>query len=145
MTNAAGGVVDPAGKRGARRAGVREPAAGALGGAARLHARAVSAALAGVGVGTVDARRWASEQRDRLAPVCRELGLLAGEIGWVHRARGELQRAHEIETALHGELERIRARVDAERPGRSTIELDAETEGRESDTGSARARDAPNG
>ena len=60
--------------------------------------------------------------------VCRELGLLAGEIGWVHRARGELQRAHEIETDLHGELERIRARVDAERPGRSTIELDAETE-----------------
>ena len=60
--------------------------------------------------------------------VCRELGLLAGEIGRVHRARGELQRAHEIETDLHGELEQIRARIDADRPEPGTVELDAETE-----------------
>jgi hypothetical protein len=60
--------------------------------------------------------------------VCRELGLLAGEIGRVHRARGELQRAHEIETELHGELEQIRARLDADRPDSGPVELDAETE-----------------
>jgi len=60
--------------------------------------------------------------------VCRELGLLAGEIGRVHRARGELQRAHEIETDLHGELEQIRARLDADRPDPGSVELDAETE-----------------
>ena len=60
--------------------------------------------------------------------VCRELGLLAGEIGRVHRARGELQRAHEIETDLHGELERIRARLDADRSDVGSVELDAETE-----------------
>jgi hypothetical protein len=60
--------------------------------------------------------------------VCRELGLLAGEIGRVHRARGELQRAHEVETDLHGELEEIRARINAERPDPGSVELDAETE-----------------
>jgi len=60
--------------------------------------------------------------------VCRELGLLAGEIGRVHRARGELQRAHEIETDLHGELEQIRARIEADRPEPVTVELDAEAE-----------------
>jgi hypothetical protein len=58
--------------------------------------------------------------------VCRELGLLAGEIGRVHRARRELDRAGEIETDLHDELERIRARIDADRP--ESVELDAETE-----------------
>jgi hypothetical protein len=60
--------------------------------------------------------------------VCRELGLLASEIGRVHRARGELQRAHEVETDLHGELERIRTRIDAGRSDAPTVELDAETE-----------------
>jgi hypothetical protein len=60
--------------------------------------------------------------------VCRELGLLAREIGRVHRARGELQRAHEIETDLHGELEKIRARIDADRPDPGSVVLDAETE-----------------
>lgn len=60
--------------------------------------------------------------------VCRELGLLAGEIGRVHRARGELQRAHEIETDLHGELEQIRARIEADRPEPVAVELDAEAE-----------------
>jgi hypothetical protein len=48
--------------------------------------------------------------------------------GRVHRARGELQRAHEIETDLHGELEKIRARIDADRPDPGSVELDAETE-----------------
>ena len=50
--------------------------------------------------------------------VCRELGLLAGEIGRVHRARGELDRAREIETDLHDELDELRARIDADRPER---------------------------
>ncbi len=58
--------------------------------------------------------------------VCRELGLLAGEIGRVHRARGELDRAREIETDLHDELKRIRSRIEAGRP--ESVELDAETE-----------------
>ena len=60
--------------------------------------------------------------------VCRELGLLAGEIGRVHRARGELQRVHEIETDLNGELQQIRARIDADRPDSGPVELDAESE-----------------
>ena len=58
--------------------------------------------------------------------VCRELGLLATEIGRVHRARGELDRAGEIESQLYGELERIRALIDGEPSG--SIELDAEAE-----------------
>ena len=57
--------------------------------------------------------------------VCRELGLLATEIGRVHRARGELDRAREIETDLRGELERVRAGLEAGRP--AAAELDAET------------------
>jgi hypothetical protein len=60
--------------------------------------------------------------------VSRELGLLAGEIGRGHRARGELARAVEIETDLHGELEQIRARINADRPECEPVELDAETE-----------------
>ena len=59
--------------------------------------------------------------------VCRELGLLAGEIGRVHRARGELDRAQEIETDLYEELEQIRARINAGRPEAMAVELDAET------------------
>jgi len=59
--------------------------------------------------------------------VCRELGLLAGKIGRVHRARGELDRAREIETDLHAELEGIRSRIDPGRP--ESVELDAEAEG----------------
>ena len=39
--------------------------------------------------------------------VCRELGLLATEIGRLHRARGELDRAREIEIHVRGELERV--------------------------------------
>jgi hypothetical protein len=73
--------------------------------------------------------------------VCRELGLLAGKIGRGHRARGELQRAHEIETDLHGELEQFGARIYA---GQSDpVELDAETEAARQCTGAARARDTP--
>jgi hypothetical protein len=75
-----------------------------------------------------DQRRSKDKCQRREAPLCRELGLLAGEIGRVHRARGELQRAHEIETDLHGELEKIRARINADRPDPATVELDAETE-----------------
>ena len=59
-------------------------------------------------------------------PVCRELGLLAGKLGRVHRARGELDRAREVETDLHEDLERIRARLDGDPP--EAVELDAETE-----------------
>ena len=58
--------------------------------------------------------------------VCRELGLLATEIGRVHRARGELDRAGEIESQLYGELEQIRDLIDGEPSG--LIELDAEAE-----------------
>ena len=57
--------------------------------------------------------------------VSRELGLLAGEIGRVHRSRGELDRAHEIEGDLQHELEQIRARIDT---GPAPAVLDAETE-----------------
>jgi hypothetical protein len=59
---------------------------------------------------------------------CRELGLLAGEIGRVHHARGEVDRAREIETDLYEELEEIRTRIDAGRPEAVAVELDAETE-----------------
>ena len=48
--------------------------------------------------------------------VAREIALLASEIGRVHRARGELQRAKEIETELGAELARIEAALDHERP-----------------------------
>jgi hypothetical protein len=60
--------------------------------------------------------------------VCRELGLLASEIRRVHRARGEVDRALEIETELQDELERIRERIDADRAKPVAVELDAETE-----------------
>ncbi|MGH2868017.1 MAG: relaxase/mobilization nuclease domain-containing protein, partial [Solirubrobacteraceae bacterium] len=58
--------------------------------------------------------------------VCRELELLVGQIGRAHRGRGELDRAHQIETELHAGLEEILARLDANRP--EFVELDAETE-----------------
>ena len=57
--------------------------------------------------------------------VCRELGLLATEIGRLHRARGELDRAREIEIHVRGELERVRAGLEASRP--ASAELDAES------------------
>ena len=116
------------GGRAAGAAGACEPAAGAVGGAARLHAGAAAHTVPGVGAGAVHARRRASGQRGRLAAGLPRAGLLAGEIGRVHRARGELDRALEIETHLHGELEQIRARIDADRPDPAMVELDAETE-----------------
>ena len=71
-----------------------------------------------------------------------DLALLhAGEIGRVHRARGELDRAREIETDLHHELERIRAQIEANRPETDRAELDAETEAAKRGDGAARARD----
>jgi hypothetical protein len=104
----------------------REPAAGPLGGAARLHASAATAAVARVGAGAVTLGAGRPDSAVGWLLVCRELGLLAGEIGRVHRARGELQRAHEIETDLHGELEQVGAQIDV---GQSDpVELDAETE-----------------
>ncbi len=50
--------------------------------------------------------------------------------GWRgrRRARGELQRAVEIETDLQVELEEIRERIDAHRPEPVTVERDGETE-----------------
>lgn len=41
-----------------------------------------------------------------------------------------IQRAGEIETDLDGELEQIRARIDADRPDPGPVELDAEIEAR---------------
>ena len=58
--------------------------------------------------------------------VGREVGLLVREIGRAHRARGELDRAREIESQLHRELEEIRIQIDAEHP--ASVELDRETE-----------------
>ena len=51
----------------------------------------------------------------------REIALLAGELGRVHRARGELDRAQQIETELGAELAQhrggARARAAAHRRG----------------------------
>ena len=57
--------------------------------------------------------------------VGREVGLLVREIGRAHRARGELDRAREIESRLHRELEEIRIQIDTEHP--ASVELDRET------------------
>jgi hypothetical protein len=59
--------------------------------------------------------------------VSRELALLAGELGRVHRARGELERAQQIESALGGELALIDARFERERPRADEV-LDAEAQ-----------------
>ena len=60
--------------------------------------------------------------------VCRELGLLAGEIGRVHRARGEL-RARPRDRDRPARRARADPRADRRRPARpATVELDAETE-----------------
>jgi hypothetical protein len=48
--------------------------------------------------------------------VSRELALLAGELGRVHRVRGELQRAQQIESELAAELTQIHASLERERP-----------------------------
>jgi hypothetical protein len=59
--------------------------------------------------------------------VAREIALLATELGRVHRARGELERAQQIEIELGAELGQIEAALDRERP-RTAEELDAETQ-----------------
>ena len=50
--------------------------------------------------------------------VAREIALLAAELGRVHRARGELDRAQQIETDLGAELAQIEAALERERHGR---------------------------
>ena len=59
--------------------------------------------------------------------VSRELALLASELGRVHRARGELDRAQQIETALGAELAQIEATLERGRP-RTDAVLDAEAQ-----------------
>ena len=59
--------------------------------------------------------------------VSREIALLAAELGRVHRARGELGRAQEIENELGSELAQIEAMLERERP-RSDEVLDAEAQ-----------------
>ncbi|MGH2889584.1 MAG: relaxase/mobilization nuclease domain-containing protein, partial [Solirubrobacteraceae bacterium] len=59
--------------------------------------------------------------------VSREMALLAGELGRVHRALGELQRAQEVETELGVELAEIEVALKRERPGTGEV-LDAEAQ-----------------
>ena len=59
--------------------------------------------------------------------VSRELGLLATELGRVHRARGELDRAKEVETALGTELAQIEVLLESEWPQTGEI-LDVEAQ-----------------
>ena len=59
--------------------------------------------------------------------VAREIALLATELGRVHRARGELDRAQQIETELGAELAQIEAALDRERP-HTGEDLDAEAQ-----------------
>lgn len=57
--------------------------------------------------------------------VSREIALLAGELGRVHRARGELERAQEVEAEVGTELAEIEAALERERPGAGQV-IDAE-------------------
>ena len=57
--------------------------------------------------------------------ISREIALLAGELGRVHRARGELDRAHQIETELGAELAHIEGVLEREQP-HTGASLDAE-------------------
>jgi hypothetical protein len=59
--------------------------------------------------------------------VTRELRLLATELGRIHRARGELDRAQQIEAELRGELAQIEARLQHDRP-QAKQDLDAEAQ-----------------
>ena len=59
--------------------------------------------------------------------VSREIALLAGELGRVHRARGELDRAQQIESELGDELAQIEAALERERPRTGEV-LDAEAQ-----------------
>jgi hypothetical protein len=59
--------------------------------------------------------------------VAREIALLAGEIGRVHRARGELDRAQQIEIDLSGELAEVQAQLERDRPQTgATLDDDAQ-------------------
>ena len=57
--------------------------------------------------------------------VTREIALLAGELGRVHRARGELDRAQQIQSELGAELSQIETTLEREQPRRGEV-LDAE-------------------
>ncbi len=59
--------------------------------------------------------------------VSREVALLAGELARVHRARGDLERAQQIETELGAELDQIAATLEHERPRTGKV-LDADAE-----------------
>ena len=59
--------------------------------------------------------------------VVREIALLASELGRVHRARGELDCAQQIETELGVELTHIEATLDHAQP-RTGANLDAEAQ-----------------
>ena len=59
--------------------------------------------------------------------VSREIALLASELGRLHRVRGELERAQQIENELGAELAQIEAMLERERP-RSDEVLDAEAQ-----------------
>ena len=59
--------------------------------------------------------------------VAREIALLGTELGRVHRARGELDRAQQIETELGAELAQIEATLERER-ATSGEDLDAEAQ-----------------
>ena len=59
--------------------------------------------------------------------VSREIALLAAELGRVHRARGELDRAQQIESELGAELAQIEAALERERPRTGEV-LDAEAQ-----------------
>jgi hypothetical protein len=59
--------------------------------------------------------------------VAREMALLANELGRVHRARGELDRAQQIESELGAELAQVVAALEHER-SRADEDLDAEAQ-----------------
>ena len=61
------------------------------------------------------------------AIVAREISLLATELGRVHRVRGELDRAQQIETELGAELARIEAALERDQP-QAGEDLDAEAQ-----------------
>ena len=59
--------------------------------------------------------------------VSREIARLAGELGRVHRGRGELERAQQIESELGAELAQIESTLERERPRADEV-LDAEAQ-----------------
>src|SRR6185312_10360058 len=59
--------------------------------------------------------------------VAREIALLASELGRMHRARGELDRAQQIEIELGAELAHIEAALDGDQPHVGE-DLDAEAQ-----------------